>query len=115
MMTAPLNSTVAYACVAGDIASVYAAVHRLTQRLWAGMTEVVHADPPRVLLHHVAIEGDDIDAWLTWELAPTGPSDSWTEVRLLHEELDTSSGPPPELDQVLTLLVESLGVVSARQ
>lgn len=114
-MTAPLTSTSAYVSLAGEIATVYAAVQEVIEHLWPGMSEVVHADPPRLLLHHVAREGDDVDAWLTWELAPTGPGGSWTELLLLHEELDTSVGPPPELDQVLTFLVESLRVVNAGQ
>jgi hypothetical protein len=114
-MTTPLNSTATYVSVAGDIATVYAAVQEVIEHLWPGMSEVVHADPPRLLLHHVAGQGGDVDAWLTWELVPTGPGGSWTELRLLHEELDTSVGPPPELDQVLTLLVESLRVVNAAQ
>ena len=104
-----LNTTVAHASVAGDINSVYAAVQGLIQRLWPGMTEVVIADEPRLLFHRVSIDGQDVDAWLTWELSPVGPSSSWTELRLRHEELDTSAGPPPELGDVLALLVQSLG------
>lgn len=111
-MTSPLNSTAAYACVAGDMAAVYAAVERVVERLWPGMTEVVLADRPRILLHHVAIEPDEIDAWLTWELEPVGPNGSWTELRLLHDELDTSAGPPPELDLVLAMLGESLAAAT---
>lgn len=111
-MTSPLNSTAVYASVAGDMAAVYAAVERLVERLWPGMTEVVIADPPRILLHHVASEPHDVDAWLTWELAPTGPAGTWTELTLLHDELDTSAGPPPELDRVLALLVESIGAAA---
>lgn len=113
-MTPPLNSTVAYASVVGDTHAVYSAVERLIDRLWSGMTEVVLAQPPHLLLHRVSSAPDDIDAWLTWEFIPTGPSDSWTELRLVHEELDTSAGPPPELDEVLALLVESLRMTNAR-
>lgn len=114
-MTSPFNSTVAYASIAGTPETVYAAVERLIERLWSGMSELVLADPPRLLLHRVGSEHDDVGAWLTWELAPTGPSGSWTQLRLLHDELDTSAGPPPELDQVLSLLVESLGAARASQ
>ncbi|MFP5318822.1 MAG: hypothetical protein ACLGI2_11105 [Acidimicrobiia bacterium] len=113
-MNSPLNSTAVYASVAGDMAAVYAAVERLVERLWPGMTEVVLADPPRILLHHVAGQPHDVDAWLTWELAPAGPAASWTELTLLHDELDTSAGPPPELDRVLALLVESLAGAATR-
>ena len=114
-MTSPLNSTVAYASVAADTATVYGAVERLVERLWPGMTEVVLADPPQILLHHVASSMGDIDVWLTWELAPTGPSGSWTELRLLHDELETAPAPPPELERVLAMLLESLrAAVSTR-
>ncbi len=107
-MSNALNTTVAHASVAADIGTVYAAVENLVERLWPGMTEVVVAAAPRFLLHRVSIDGQDVDAWLTWELAPVGPASSWTELHILHDEVDTSGGPPPELDQVITLLVESL-------
>jgi hypothetical protein len=108
--TPPLNSTIAHASVVGDPATVYAAAYNLIERLWPGTNEIVLADPPRLLMHRVSSGGDDVDAWLTWDFRPAGPSSSWTELRLVHEELDTSAGPPPELDHVLALLGESLRV-----
>lgn len=113
-MKTALNRTVAYASVAGDVQTVYAAVQDLVDRLWPGMTEVVLAEPPGKVLHRVSNDGHDVDAWLSWELRPTGPSSSWTELLLAHEELDESAGPPPELDDVLALLGESLRVSQAR-
>ncbi len=107
-MSYPLNATVAHAAVVGDVTTVYGAVQELIARLWPGMTEIVIAAEPRLLLHRVSVGGEDIDAWLTWELSPAGPSSSWTELRILHEGLDTVSGPPPELDRVLELLIEQL-------
>lgn len=108
-MSYPLNTTVAHASVAGDVATVYGAVQDLIARMWPGMTEIVVAAEPRLVLHRVSGGGEGVDAWLTWELRPVGPSSSWTEVRILHEELDSASGPPPGLDRVLELLIEQLG------
>lgn len=113
-MNNALNATVAHASVAGDVATVYAAVQRLTERLWPGMTEVIIADEPHLFLHRVSIDGQDVDAWLTWEFTPAGPASSWTELRLCHEELDSSAGPPPELDDILNLLVASLRIHAYR-
>ena len=45
---------------------------------------------------------DDVDAWLRWEIGPSG-SEGETGVRLVCDEADTSPGPPPHLDAVLTL------------
>lgn len=108
-MSYPLNTTVAHAAVAADVSTVYGAVQELIERLWPGMSEIVIAADPRFLLHRVSIDGEDIDAWLTWELTAAGPSSSWTELRILHEELDTASAPPPELARILELLIEHLG------
>ena len=90
---------------AGPVA--YAAVGRLIELLWVGRTEVVRAEPPTLLVHTVVPTpgSDDVDAWLTWELAPSA-SDASTRVRLICDEADTSNGPPPELDEVLRRLVD---------
>jgi hypothetical protein len=110
-MSPGLHTTVAETLVPADRPAAYAAAGRLVERLWAGRTETVTAEAPALLVHTVttAPGGDDVDAWVTWQLTPAA-SHGWTRVRLTCDEADTSAAPPPELDAVLTLLLEEVGV-----
>ena len=88
---------------------VYTAVNSLLDRLLAGRVQVVAADPPGLLVHRVSAEGpvDDTDCWLTWELSAL-TAEGWTQVRLIHDEADTSGAPPPDLDGMLALLDDDI-------
>ena len=108
-MSPGLHTTVAETLVPGDPPATFAAAGRLVDRLWPGRTETVAVEPPGLLVHGVAG-----DAWLTWEIAPSG-SDGWTRVRLVCDEADTSPGPPPGLDAVLALLLEEVGAPTLRR
>ncbi|HUQ63406.1 MAG TPA: hypothetical protein VM121_06620 [Acidimicrobiales bacterium] len=107
-----LHTTVAETLVRVDTDAAFAAVIQLISRLWPERTEVLASRPPAQLVHTVSAdpEGDDA-VWLTWELTSVA-SDEWTNVRLVHDEADTNSGPAAELDVVLDLLVEQCGVSS---
>ena len=100
-----LTTTTAQTLVPGDRRAVFSLIESLVDHLWAGTTEVVHAEAPSVLMHTVEDVGG-VDVWLTWELTSVGTT-GWTLVRLIHDEADTSPGPPPELEILLTLLGES--------
>jgi hypothetical protein len=106
-MSPGLHTAVAEVVAPADPTVTYAAVGRLVDLLWDGRTEVLSAEPPAVFVHTVvaAPGSDDVDAWLTWEVAPATPEGS-TRVRLTCDEADISDGPPPELDEVLRLLVD---------
>jgi hypothetical protein len=104
--TDSLITTVAQTLVPGDPRGVMELVESLVEHLWPHSTETVLAEPPRLLMHSVSSWPDGIDAWLTWELTAFG-STGWTIVRLIHDEADTSPGPPPELDILLRLVAES--------
>ena len=86
---------------------VFAAVARVLERLAPLRAEVVASDPPVRVVQAVSMKQDEVDAWLTWELRSVGDG-SWTYVRLVHDEVDTLAGPPPDLEPVLTLLSELL-------
>lgn len=101
-----LITTTAQTLVEGDRATVFALIESLTEHLWAGATEVVYVDAPGVYMHTVKGDLGAVDAWLTWELSSLGTT-GWTIVRLIHDELDTSPGLPPELAILLRLLAES--------
>jgi len=108
-MKANLHTTTAESLVKADLWTVFSAIGRLLERVWGGRTEVLSAEAPILLFHTVtAGQGsDDVDAWLSWELSTSG-SAGWTCVRLVHDEADTSPGPPPELDAVLALLLQEV-------
>ena len=101
-----LVTTTAQTLVPGDRATVFALIESLTENLWPGATDAALAHSPSFMLHTVTDEAGGIAAWLTWELASIGTT-GWTLVRLVHDEADTSPGPPPELEILLTLLTES--------
>ncbi len=107
MMGANLHTTTAETLAHGEPDEVFAGVERLVEGLWPSMTEQIVVDRPARLVHSVSTEGAVLDSWLTWELTATD-SRHWTRVRLVHDEADTAAGPPPELDIVLRLLLESL-------
>ena len=109
---AGLHTSSAETLVDADRETAFTAVSALVGRLWPGRTAVVVTEAPGLLVHTVTAEpgGGDVDAWLTWELTPSPApaSDCSTRVRLVHDEADTTAGPPPELDTVLGLLVQAL-------
>lgn len=101
-----LTTTTAQTLVPGDRRTVFSLIQSLADHLWGGSTEVVLADEPSVFMHTLEGEVAGVDAWLTWELTSVG-STGWTLVRLIHDEADTTPGPPPDLEILLTLLAES--------
>ena len=97
-----MHTSSAVASVPAEPAAVFAAALGLVRQTWSVNEEdIVESRPPCRLVHAVRLDGD-IACWLTWELAalPEGR----TEVRLVHDELDSRSVPPPELDDVLVML-----------
>ncbi|MFP5318749.1 MAG: hypothetical protein ACLGI2_10705 [Acidimicrobiia bacterium] len=101
-----LTTTTAETLVPGDRRTVFSLIESLADHLWGGSTEVVLADAPSLFMHALEVDARGVDAWLTWELTSLGTT-GWTIVRLIHDEADASPGPPPELEILLTLLVES--------
>ena len=92
--------------VPAEPAAVFDAVLGLVREVWSVTDdEVVDARPPLRLVHAVRLD-DEIACWLTWEL--TGEPAGTTEVRLVHDELDTRAVPAPELDGVLAMLRATL-------
>ena len=102
-----LHTTTAEAVIEAERDVVFAAVPRVLEKLPPLRAEVVASDPPIRVLQAVSTDEDEVDAWLTWELRSLGDG-SRTHVRLVHDEVDTFAGPPPELEPLLTLLSELL-------
>jgi hypothetical protein len=73
----------------------------LLDHLWPGETEVLQARSCRQLVHAVLDDGEP-DVWLTWILEPACVAA--TRVRLVLDEL-SSDAPPPELDEILLMLL----------
>lgn len=88
--------------VPAEPAEVFAAVRSLVGEVWSVTdADVVEARPPHRLVHAVRLD-DDIACWLTWDL--NAAAAGTTEVRLVHDELDTRAVPDPQLDEVLAVL-----------
>jgi hypothetical protein len=102
-----LHTTTAEAVVDAERDVVFAAVPRLLEQLPPLRAAVVASDPPLRVLHSVSTGTEEVDAWLTWEMQSVGDG-SRTRVRLVHDEVDTSAAPPPDLEPLLTLLAERL-------
>ena len=102
-----LHTTTAEAVIDAERDVVFAAVPRVLEKLPPLRAEVVASDPPIRVLQAVSTDEDEVDAWLTWELRSVGDG-SRTRVRLVHDEVDTSAGPPPDLEPLLTLLADLL-------
>jgi methanogenic corrinoid protein MtbC1 len=97
-----LHSAEAQAVVPGDAEVVFDGIVALVERLWAMSVRTILSERPVRLMHSVSGGDEAGDVWLTWELRAADAST--TRVRLVHEEADTSAGPPAELEAVLGLL-----------
>ena len=104
-----LHTTTAEAVIEAERDVVFAAVPRVLEKLPPLRAEVVASDSPIRVLQAVSTDEDEdeVDAWLTWELQSVGDG-SRTHVRLVHDEVDTSAAPPPDLEPLLTLLADLL-------
>ena len=102
-----LHTTTAEAVIEAERDVVFAAVPRVLEKLPPLRAEVVASDPPIRVFQAVSTDEDEVDAWLTWELQSVGDG-SRTHVRLVHDEVDTSAAPPPDLEPLLTLLADLL-------
>jgi hypothetical protein len=102
-----LHTTTAEAVIEAQRDVVFAAVPRVLEKLPPLRADVVASDLPIRVLQAVSTDEDEVDAWLTWELQSVGDG-SRTHVRLVHDEVDTSAAPPPDLEPLLTLLADLL-------
>jgi hypothetical protein len=97
-----LQSASAEAFLAAEPAEVYSAVRCLAAELWSVDEDaVIVASPPHLLVHAVVFD-DEVNCWLTWEIAAVDVG--VTRIQLGHDEADSRPAPDPELGQVITAL-----------
>lgn len=86
--------------------AAYSAVLALARRLWDLTAEdVLVTSPPDQLMHRVQVDGE-VACWLTWTLTPI--TAATTRVQLVHDEVASRCPPTPELDAVLSLLLDEI-------
>ena len=97
-----LQSASAEAFLAAEPAEIYSAARCLAAELWSVDEDaVIVASPPHLLVHAV-VSDDEVNCWLTWEMAAVDAG--VTRIRLGHDEADSRPAPDPELEQVIAAL-----------
>ena len=92
-----------------DPVAVSVAIDELVTRLWGTGSRVLDDDGLNRVDAVAAEPGDDVaDVWLTWRLTPVAGA---TRVRLVLDELEPGPEPIEELNVVLDMLAEKIGVV----
>lgn len=84
----------------------FGAARAVAAATWGvGGSDIVSAAPPSLLVHAVRLDGE-ISCWLSWQITALSPTTS--RVRLVHDEADLRPGPPPELEDVVSVLLAQL-------
>ena len=104
-----MHSYAAERLVTADPVAVSGAIDDLVHLLWGAGSRVLD-DDGLTRVDAVAAEPTDdaADVWLTWRLTPVAGA---TRVRLVLDELDPGPEPIEELNVVLDMLAQRVGVI----